>query len=152
MSAAVTARAPRICATYRYSNAVSASPRALTMNRSSTAQHMVRQLVSPGNRPITFRPPLDLLQRPLQQVGRAEPPAEAQRVGEVHADQPSQRSLRWARLREFGETIAAGGDPARIVEQARELVDVLRDWRSGTKASARPGGSQWWRSTTSRWR
>ncbi len=42
------------------------------------------------------------------------------------ADQPSRRSLIWARIREFGEAITQGGDPARIVEQARELVDVLQ--------------------------
>ena len=50
------------------------------------------------------------------------------------ADQPSQRSLRWNRVRELGEAIVAGGDPAQIVEQARELVDVLRglqEWSLG---------------------
>jgi hypothetical protein len=50
------------------------------------------------------------------------------------APQPSQRSLRWARARELGEAIVTGGDPARIVEQARELVDVLRgleEWDHG---------------------
>src|SRR6266487_1054806 len=49
-----TVRAARICASCRCSSAVNASPRALAMNRSSTAQHRLRQLVSPGNRPITF--------------------------------------------------------------------------------------------------
>jgi hypothetical protein len=66
--------------------------------------------------------------------------------------QPSQRSLRWTRARELGEAIMTGNDPARIVEQARELVDVLQvleEWDHG------PGGcgrSRWWRSTTTRWR
>ena len=45
-------RAARICASCRCSRAVSASPRALAMKRSSPAQHRLRQLVSPGNRPI----------------------------------------------------------------------------------------------------
>ncbi len=48
--------------------------------------------------------------------------------------QPSRRSLIWARIREFGEAITQGGDPTRIVEQARELVDVLRgleEWDHG---------------------
>jgi hypothetical protein len=50
------------------------------------------------------------------------------------ADQPSQRSLRWSRVREPGEAIKTGGDAAQIVEQARELVDVLRgleEWGHG---------------------
>jgi hypothetical protein len=50
------------------------------------------------------------------------------------ADQPRQRSLRWAPARELGEAIAAGGDPAQIVERARELVDALRGlelWEHG---------------------
>ncbi len=37
-------------------------------------------------------------------------------------------------MREMGEAIATGADPARIVEQARELVDVLRgleEWDHG---------------------
>jgi hypothetical protein len=33
-----------------------------------------------------LRPPLDLLQQALQQVRRAQPPAEAMRVLEVHAE------------------------------------------------------------------
>ena len=52
----------------------------------------------------------------------------------VTADQPSQRSVRWNRVRELGEAIVIGGDPARIVEQARELVDVLQgleEWDDG---------------------
>ncbi len=51
------------------------------------------------------------------------------------ADQPSQRSLRWNRARKLGEAIVTGGDPARIVEQARELVDVLQgleEWDHGS--------------------
>jgi hypothetical protein len=51
------------------------------------------------------------------------------------ADQPSQRTLRWNRVRELGEVIVTGGDPARIVERARELVDVLcglEEWDQGT--------------------
>jgi hypothetical protein len=54
--------------------------------------------------------------------------------------QPSQRSAKWARVRELGEAVAAGGDPARIVEHARELVDVLRgleEWDHGP-GSTRP--------------
>jgi hypothetical protein len=50
------------------------------------------------------------------------------------ADQLSQRSLRWVRARELGQVIVSGGDPARIVEQAREMVDVLRgleEWDQG---------------------
>ncbi len=50
------------------------------------------------------------------------------------ADQPSQRSLRWNRARELGVAIAAGGDPAAVVELARELVDVLQEleeWSRG---------------------
>jgi hypothetical protein len=69
-----------------------------------------------------------------------EQPVENQRrspTAEAIAPLPSRRSLRWARIREFGEAIAEGGDPARIVEQARWLVDVLRgleEWDHG------PGG------------
>jgi hypothetical protein len=52
--------------------------------------------------------------------------------------QPSQRTLRWARMRELGEAITAGSnDPSRIVEQARELVDVLHgleEWDDGPAA------------------
>jgi hypothetical protein len=40
-------------------------------------------------------------------------------------DQPSQRSLRWARVVELDAAIVEGDDSARIVEEARELVDVL---------------------------
>ena len=50
------------------------------------------------------------------------------------APQPSQRSLRWARVRELSNAILADGDPARIVEQARELVHVLQgleEWGHG---------------------
>src|SRR5690349_11430896 len=43
------------------------------------------------------------------------------------AEQPSQRTLRWHRVRELGEAIARDGDPARIVEQAHVLVDVLQE-------------------------
>jgi hypothetical protein len=43
------------------------------------------------------------------------------------ADQSSQRSLRWARIRELAVAIGACGDPAQITEQARELVEVLRE-------------------------
>jgi len=40
---------------------------------------------------------------------------------------PSQRTLRWAQIRELGEAIMGGSnDPVRIVEQARELVGVLQ--------------------------
>jgi hypothetical protein len=40
---------------------------------------------------------------------------------------PSQRSLRWARIRELGEAIMGGGDdPALRGGRARELVRVLR--------------------------
>jgi hypothetical protein len=42
------------------------------------------------------------------------------------ASEPSQRILNWARVRELGEAIAADGDPAAIIERAREPVDVLR--------------------------
>ncbi len=54
--------------------------------------------------------------------------------------QPSQRTLTWNRVRELGVAIVASGDPARIVEQAGELVDVLRDleeWDHGP-GSMRP--------------
>ncbi len=37
-------------------------------------------------------------------------------------------------MRELGEAIVTDGDPARVVEQARELVDVLRgldEWDHG---------------------
>ncbi len=50
------------------------------------------------------------------------------------AHRTSQRETRWARARELGEAIATGGDAARIVEQARELVDLLRgleEWDHG---------------------
>jgi hypothetical protein len=57
------------------------------------------------------------------------------------APQPSQRTLRWARVRELGEAIIAGGDdPASIAEQARELVGVLQrleEW-DGRPAALRP--------------
>jgi hypothetical protein len=56
------------------------------MNRSSTAQHRLRQLGLAGEPADHLRPPLDLLQRPLQQVRRAQPLAKAQRVGEVNAE------------------------------------------------------------------
>src|SRR5205823_479254 len=49
-------RVARICASCRCSSAVRASPRALAMNRSSTAQHRLRQLASPGKRPINLGP------------------------------------------------------------------------------------------------
>ncbi len=63
------------------------------------------------------------------------------------APQPSQRSLRWSRVRELGEAIADGGEPARIVEQARWLVDVLQGlggmgpW-PGLNAANPDGGAQ----------
>jgi hypothetical protein len=66
------------------------------------------------------------------------------------ADQPIRRTLRWARIRELGEAIVADGDPVGIVEQARELVDVLRglqEWDRGPGC----GRSRWCRSTTTRW-
>jgi hypothetical protein len=47
-------------------------------------------------------------------------------ASEATADQSSQRSLRWARVRELGQAVVTGADPARIVERARELVDVLQ--------------------------
>ena len=50
-------RAARTWARCRCSRTVNPSPRALATNRSSTAQQRLRQLVSPGNRPITLRPP-----------------------------------------------------------------------------------------------
>jgi hypothetical protein len=54
---------------------------------------------------------------------------------------PSQRTLRWARIRELGEAIMAGSDdPVPIVERARELVDVLQgleEWERGP-ATMRP--------------
>ena len=57
------------------------------------------------------------------------------------APQPSQRTLRWARIRELGEAIMAGSnDPVRIIEQARELVGVLQgleEWDCGP-AGPRP--------------
>jgi hypothetical protein len=43
--------AARICASCRCSSAGLPSPRAVAMNRSSSAQHKLRPLVSPGNRP-----------------------------------------------------------------------------------------------------
>jgi hypothetical protein len=54
------------------------------------------------------------------------------------AGQPSQRTLRWVRIRELGEAIMAGSnDPVRIIEQARELVGILRgleEWDDGPAA------------------
>ena len=41
--------------------------------------------------------------------------------------QPSRRAQLWHRARELGEAITEGGDAARIVERARELVSVLRE-------------------------
>ena len=68
-------------------------------------------------------------------------PVENPRRAPAHdatAPRPSWRSLRWARIRELGEAIMAGGDdPAQLVEQARELVAVLQgleEWDRGTAA------------------
>src|SRR5207237_10504708 len=47
-------RAIVIGPTCLYSKSLKPSPRAPARNKSSTAQHMLRQLVSPGKRPITF--------------------------------------------------------------------------------------------------
>ena len=78
--------AARICASCQCSSAVRPSPRALAMNRLSTAQHKLRQLVSPGNRPITFVRRLTSSGERSSRVRRAQPPAEAERVLEVHAE------------------------------------------------------------------
>ncbi len=54
--------------------------------------------------------------------------------GRIVNREPSQRSLRWARVRTLGKAIAQGNDPALIVEHARELVDVLEgleEWYYG---------------------
>jgi hypothetical protein len=43
-------------------------------------------------------------------------------------------AVRWSLVRDLGEAILTGGDAARVVEQARELVDVLRgleEWGHG---------------------
>lgn len=53
---------------------------------------------------------------------------------------PSERSMRWARVRQIGEAIQGGDDPDRIVEQAHELIDVLQrleEWDHGPE-SMRP--------------
>ena len=60
---------------------------------------------------------------------RQRPPASA-----ATAPHPSRRAQLWTQIRELGEAIVAGADPARIAEQARELVDVLRgleEWDHG---------------------
>jgi len=67
--------AARICASCRCSSAVRPSARALAMNRSSTAQHKLRQLVSPGNRPINFVRGQELLDGRLQGGARRFPRA-----------------------------------------------------------------------------
>ncbi len=54
--------------------------------------------------------------------------------GPIGTREPSQRSLRWGRVRTLGKAIVEGNDPALIVEHARELVGVLEgldEWYYG---------------------
>jgi hypothetical protein len=53
------------------------------MTRSMTAQAIVRQLVSPREPADHLGSPPDLLERALQQVGRAESLLQPQRIGEA---------------------------------------------------------------------
>ena len=78
--------AARICAQLPVRQRGSPSPRALAMNRSSTAQQRLRQLVSPGKVPITFIRRLTSSNDRPSRFHRAESPAEAQRVFEVHVE------------------------------------------------------------------
>jgi len=53
------------------------------MTRSMTAQAIVRRLVSPREAADHLGAPLDFLPRQLQQLGRAEPLAEPEGIGQV---------------------------------------------------------------------
>ena len=59
------------CTTWRYSSSLRPQPRAAATRMSSTAQHRLRQLVSPGKRPDDLRSPPHFLERALQEVGRS---------------------------------------------------------------------------------
>jgi hypothetical protein len=61
------------------------------------------------------------------------------------APQSNHPTLSWARVRELGEVIVAGVDPATIIERARELVDVLRRLEEGDRGPAACDRSRWWR-------
>jgi hypothetical protein len=78
------------------------------ISRSSTAQTRVRQLVSPGKRPMTFVRRLNVSERPLEQVGAAPSPAMAEWVAQAHHE----------RVEIVGLAMGGGG-----VSLAVELVD-----------------------------